>query len=429
MEVPPPVGGVRLTPPLAIRAHDVSARELRDPTGRTRDSISTFEGHAPAAAAAIMRCMRSAADAAGAWTENGRASRPGLATMALIFLAVTAMVGLTALSAAEGLLAWDVRFAYLPAAEAILSGDSPYPALDDPILEEQKGYVYPPQLLFVLVPLTPLPAGVASALVAAGLIALLLLTLRVLEVRDVRCYAAALLWVPSISGVLLGNVSIPLAFALAVTWRYRDRVWPPAVALGLSVSAKLLLWPMFVWLAATRRLRTALLAVALGLVVTLASWAAIGFAGFTSYPDLLRELSKIQAERSYSFLGIAEELGLGSVVGNGLVFVVGGALLVGCVLFARRDDDARSFTCAVAATLALSPIVWLHYLVALLVPMAILRPRFSALWLLPVLLWVSPKPGYAEGLPTVMPALAAAIIVVVLLARPRARGEVVKAPA
>ena len=205
-----------------------------------------------------MRWMRSAADAAGAWTENGRSSRPGLATMALVFLAVTAMLGLTALSAAEGLLAWDVRFAYLPAAEAILSGDSPYPALDDPILEEQKGYVYPPQLLFALVPLTPLPVGVASALVAAGLVALLLLTLRVLEVRDVRCYAAALLWVSSISGVLLGNVSIPLAFALAVTWRYRDRVWPPAVALGLSVSAKLLLWPMFVWLAATRRLRTAL---------------------------------------------------------------------------------------------------------------------------------------------------------------------------
>ena len=43
--------------------------------------------------------------------------------------------------------------------------------------------------------------------------------------------------------------------------------------------------------------------------------------------------------------------------------VVGGALLVGCVVFARRGDDQRSFTCAVAATLALSPIVWLHYLV------------------------------------------------------------------
>ena len=43
--------------------------------------------------------------------------------------------------------------------------DSPYPALDDPILDEQKGYVYPPQLLLVLLPLTPLPAGVAAALV------------------------------------------------------------------------------------------------------------------------------------------------------------------------------------------------------------------------------------------------------------------------
>lgn len=370
-----------------------------------------------------MRSMRSAADAAGAWTGDRGASRSGLVTMALVFLAVTMMVGLAGLSAAEGLLAWDVRFAYLPAAEAVLAGDSPYPALDDPILDEQKGYVYPPQLLLALVPLTPLPAGVASALVAVGLIALLLLTLRVLDVRDLRCYAAALLWVPSISGVLLGNVSIPLAFALAVIWRYRDRVWPPAVALGLSVSAKFLLWPMFVWMAATRRWRTVVAAVALGAVVTVASWAVIGFAGFTTYPDLLRALSELQAERSYSFLGIAEELGLGSVVGNGLVFVVGGGLLIGCALFARQGDDARSFTCAVAATLALSPIVWLHYLVALLVPMAILRPRFSVLWLLPVLLWVSPKPGYAEGLPTVMPLLAAAILVGVLLWRPSARAQ------
>jgi hypothetical protein len=362
--------------------------------------------------------MRSAADASGAWTENGRASRRGLGTAALVFVAVLAMGGLAAMSAAEGLLSWDVRFAYLPAADLLLSGESPYPALDDPILEDQKGYVYPPQLLFVLVPLTPLPAGVASLIVAVGLIGLLLGTLRVLEVRDVRCYAAALLWVPSISGVLLGNVSIPLAFALAVMWRYRDRMWPPAVALGLSVSAKLLLWPMFVWMLATRRWRPVAAAIALGVAVTFLSWAAIGFDGLSGYPDLLRRLSDIQAHRSYSFVGIAEELGLGTVVGNGLIVLVGGGLLVGCVLYARREDDARAFTCAVAATLAVSPIVWLHYLVALLVPMAILRPRFTWLWLLPVLLWVSPKPGYAEGLPTAMPAIAAAILVGVLLWRP-----------
>ena len=64
------------------------------------------------------------------------------------------------------------------------------------------------------------------------------------------------------------------------------------------------------------------------------------------------------------------------------------------------------------------PIVWLHYLVLLLVPLAIARPRFSLLWLLPVLLWVSPKPGYAEGIQTFMPGVAAVILLAVLLGRP-----------
>ena len=338
------------------------------------------------------------------------------------------MLGLAGLSAAEGLLAWDVRFAYLPAAESVLDGDSPYPGLDDPILDEQKGYVYPPQLLFVLVPLTVLPVGLASVLVAAGMIALLLLTLRVLEVQDVRCYAAALLWVPAISGVLLSNLSIPLAFALAVMWRYRDDVWPGAIALGLAVSAKLLLWPMFVWTIATRRLRTFALAVVIGAAVTFAAWAAIGFAGFSTYPDLLDRLSELQSERSYSLVGMAAAAGLDPVVGSGLAVLVGFALLAGCVFFARRGDEPRAFTCAIVATLALSPVVWLHYLVALLVPMAILRPRFSALWLLPVLLWVSPKPGYAEGIQTFGPALVTAILVGALLLRPTVRLGQTSAP-
>ena len=298
----------------------------------------------------------------------------------------------------EGLLAWDVRFAYLPAAEAVLDGDSPYPALDDPILEDQKGYVYPPQLLLALVPLTPLPNGVvgrdrrrrpASRCCCC--------TLRILEVRDVRCYAAALLWVPSVSGVLLGNISIPLAFATAVAWRYRDPVWQPALALGLAISAKFLMWPLLVWTLATRRLARDRVGAGdrprghARRVGCHRLRRAQGLSGS------LRGSRTSSRDRSYSIVGIAATAGLGEGVGQALTLLVGGGSLVGCVVFARRADDARSFTCAVAATLALSPIVWLHYLVVLLVPMAIARPRFSLLWLLPVLLWVSPRPGYAEG--------------------------------
>jgi hypothetical protein len=363
--------------------------------------------------------VRSAADASGTWTDGGRhASRVGLVTAALGFFAVVVLLGAVIFSATQGLLGWDVRFAYLPAAEHVLDGSTPYPELDDPILEDQKGYVYPPQLALLLTPLTVLPVGVASFLAACAMIALLGLTLGVLGIRDPRCYAAAALWVPAISGVLLSNLSIPLACALAVAWRYRDRVALPAGVLGLAVSAKLVLWPMFVWMIATRRYVTTAAALAIGAAVTLAAWAVIGFAGFASYPDLVRRLSEIQSENSYSIVGMVSEAGLDTWMGRALTLVVGGALLIGCFAFARRGDEARSFTCAVAATLAVSPIVWLHYLVVLLVPTAILRPRFSAIWLLPVLLWISPKPGYAEGVATFVPAVAAVILVSILLARP-----------
>jgi hypothetical protein len=340
-------------------------------------------------------------------------------TATLVFLAVTVVAGLLVMSANERLLAWDVRFAYLPAAEAVLDGRSPYPALDDPILEEQKGYVYPPQLVLALVPLTPLPVDVVAMLVALALLAMVGLTLWVLGVRDARCYAASVLWVPTISGVLLANVSIPLALALAVAWRYRDAARTSGAALGLAVSAKLLLWPMFVWMLATRRFLATLLAVLVGAGVTLLAWAAIGFDGMRGYPALVQRLADIQAERSYSIVGMASTVGLGSGVGRALTLIVGLAFVVACSVLGRRHDDGRSFTCAIAATLVLSPIVWLHYLVLLLVPLAIARPRFSLIWLLPVLLWVSPKPGYAEGYATFMPGLAAAILLGVILLRPR----------
>jgi hypothetical protein len=218
--------------------------------------------------------------------------------------------------------------------------------------------------------------------------------------------------------VLLANVSIPLAFAAAVVWRYRDAIWPPAAALGLTISAKLLFWPLLVWTVVTGRLRATAWAVVIGTGVTLAAWAAIGFDGLTGYPDLLRRLSEIQSENSYSFVGIAHTLGLPEWAGQAAMLVAGGGLVVLCAVFARRGDDFRSFTAALGATLALSPIVWLHYLVVLLVPVAIARPRFTWLWLLPVLLWTSPRPGYAEGIQVFPPAIVVTILLVLLLARP-----------
>ena len=69
--------------------------------------------------------------------------------------------------------------------------------------------------------------------------------------------------------------------------------------------------------------------------------------------------------------------------------VVGALALAGVVVLARRPGgDAAAFAAAIAAALWISPIVWIHYLVLLFIPIAIVHRRLSALWLLPLVLWV-----------------------------------------
>ena len=200
--------------------------------------------------------MGSAADASASWSGTGRARmRPRISTIVLVFFAVTITVAVVGMSAAQGLLAWDVRFAYLPAAEAVLDGDSPYPALDDPILEDQKGYVYPPQLLLALVPFTPLPNGVVGSDRRRGPHRAL-----AADVAHARHSRRSLLR----RGAALGSVVKrrapgehldPARVRGSRCLALPGRVWQPAWALGLAISAKFLMWPLLVWTIATRRLR------------------------------------------------------------------------------------------------------------------------------------------------------------------------------
>ena len=64
------------------------------------------------------------------------------------------------------------------------------------------------------------------------------------------------------------------------------------------------------------------------------------------------------------------------------------------VVVARRDDgDRRAFALAVIATIAITPIVWLHYFTLLVAPLAIARPRFAWAWLLMWAFWLIPAQG------------------------------------
>lgn len=316
----------------------------------------------------------------------------------------------------------DFRYQYFAAAENLIAGRPVYLAPDDAGLEEAlaliTAYVYPPQLAVALVPLTPLSVDAATVVALVASLAALMCALGVLGVRDLRCYAAVLVWTPTIGALTVLNLTPFLVLALALVWRLRATLWPLAAVLGLAASAKLFLWPVLCWAVATRRLRAGLLAVVVGAGVTFGAWAVIGFQGLSGYVGLVQKLAERHAENTYSIVSMASELGLSDAVGRLLMLGVGVGLLALCVAFARREDDLRSFTCALAAALVLSPIVWMHYLALLIVPLGIARPRFSWIWLVPVVLWVSPNPGYTDGLATFLPAIAAAILLIELLARP-----------
>ena len=188
----------------------------------------------------------------------------------------------------------DFENAFYPAARAILDGVSPYPAPDDPQLAAGTEYVYPPLTALVSIPLTAFSVEAAGFIVMGLLVVTVLAILWVLGIRDWRCYGLALLWPPVLSAIQTGNVTLPLALGAAVVWRYRDGARVAGATLGVTLAAKLFLWPLVLWLGFTRRIPAALLAVVAGVVVLLVTWAVIGFAGIGDYPELLRRVSELE---------------------------------------------------------------------------------------------------------------------------------------
>jgi hypothetical protein len=305
----------------------------------------------------------------------------------------------------------DFGYVFLPAANDVLAGRDPYMDPDEFEGPPQAPYAYPPVLALVVTPLTALPETAHGIFVPGVLFSLLLVAatiagLYLLDVRDWRCYPIALLAPVTLEGFEYGAIGPVLLLLIALAWRYRDRVPIAASAIGGAVVLKLFLWPLLVWLALTRRVRTAVAAGATALALGLVSWGVILFRGIGDYPRLLEKLVDVEAENSYSVFAILRTIGLPEVVAQLLVLAAGAVLLALAWRAARaigldeRERDRRSLTWALAAALVMTPILWLHYLVLLFVPIALVRPRLSALWFAPLALTVFEALDWYRGWPT-----------------------------
>jgi Glycosyltransferase family 87 len=288
----------------------------------------------------------------------------------------------------EDAFATDFRYAFWPAGRHVLSGTSPFPHVID---FDRLPFVYPAPAAVVFAPFAVLPRPAAEAVFTLLLGAAVVLALRLCRVRDPRCYVLAFLWAPVFSALQTANLTLVLAVGLAAVWRLERRPLAAAAVAACLVALKVFLWPIVVWLVVRRGLRSGVESVLIAVAVLAASWWTIGFAGLRDYPHLMSLISRVEGPRSYSLAALGMRLDLGHALATALALALGLAVLAAAALLARRDADGRrSFALIVVAILLCTPVIWLHYFALLLVAVAVLRPRLSAVWFFPLLLWPCP---------------------------------------
>jgi hypothetical protein len=279
--------------------------------------------------------------------------------------------------AGDDRLALDFHHELYRQAEAVLDGREAYDP-PDADLSDRANFLWPMAAVLPVVPLAALPPGVADWLATGVVLATLFAALWVLRVRDWRVYGVVLLWPSVIEAVQTANASLPLTLLVAVMWRYRERAALAGLALGYAVALKLFLWPLVVWLALVGRRTAAAVAavVAAASLLLLLPWTSLA-----DYVRLLRNLGETFEHDAYTPFALLTDIGVPDTAARIVTVALGLALLA---LAWRR----RSLGLAIAAALVLSPIVWRHFFTLLLVPLALSRPRFDVVWLIPIGMWV-----------------------------------------
>jgi len=299
------------------------------------------------------------------------------ALLPVLALALLALTVWATLAVAGDTLGYDF-LAYHAAATRVLDGLPAY----DTSFEAAGGFglfYYPPTfiplvLVFGLLPATAATwAWIGLLLVSFGVGTALLPVTR--RTRWLIVLLAAQSW-PFVYAIKLGQVG-PLLFLLfAAGWRWMDRPGVLGSSGALGAAVKLQPGLVLVWAALTaRRAAVAAGAVTLGALALVATLVA-GVGSWADFALLIGRVSDpITTPHNVTPGAIAFQLGMApdtaSLVQWGAMTIVAGAV----VLAALRLPSVPSYLVAVVASQLLSPILWDHYALLLLLPVAWLVSR------------------------------------------------------
>lgn len=266
---------------------------------------------------------------------------------------------------------------YRDAARDLLAGRPVYD-LSITTTGECNVYYYPPPFVAVALPFALLPDALGigawivflAACFVAGCAAL---PVR-LEVKVAIFLLGAVSW-PFIFGVRIGQV-VPILFVLfAVGWRRlaRQEVVGAVAALGTLVK----LQPIVVvgWLVARRAWRGVAAALVVGVAVSAVA-ALVGLGGWWDMITVLRNLENaIDHPVNFSIGATGYQLGMGAAAASLLQLGATAGVLALVVWWAVRGTAEAGYLVAVVASQVVSPIVWSHYALILLLPVAWLLQR------------------------------------------------------
>ena len=301
---------------------------------------------------------------------------PRLARTALPIIAILVFCGVVGatVGVAGDTLGFDF-LAYHQAATRLLAGGPVY----DLSFESSGGFglfYYPPTFVPLVLPFGLLSATTAVWAWTALLVGAFLIGVAVMPVSaTVRWWIvllAGLSW-PFAYAVKLGQVGPLLFLCFAIGWRWLDD--PLRLGLSSALGAAIKLQPglVFVWALLTARYR----AVAVGAValVVLAAAATLlaGVASWADFITLVRRVSDpITTAHNFTPGAIAYQLGLGADVATLIQWASTILALVAVVVAARRAASEASYLVTLIASQLLSPILWDHYAMLLLLPVAYL---------------------------------------------------------
>ena len=280
-------------------------------------------------------------------------------------------------AASNGTLGFDYR-AYDLAVDRLLAGQSMYD--QNATSTGSFGlFFYPPPFALLVLPFALLPGDLgvgAWTLALAGATGAAIWLMPVSNrVRLIVLLLAALSW-PLVYAIKLGQVGPMLLLLFAIGWRWLDRPWPLGAVAGVGTVIKLQPALLIGWALVTGRRRAALIGIAVSGLLAFVATVVSGPQAWLDEASLLGRVSRpVLTPNAFGFGRLAYEAGLSESLATLIHWANLGLVAAVVGLAVWRGSAIASYIAVVIATQFVSPVLWDHYALILLLPVAWLLDR------------------------------------------------------